>query len=196
MPSSMYERHLVLYLTVAVLLIPASVMGQSPAGRGQIIGLVFGYATQQKSIRLPRGENGLGAGVSLGAVVSRPHQPELHLQGAFLMFTSVGVPCQNIVPSASCRPRRELHALGTLRAALTWPFRASQTDWYAGFGLGGYFPMDEQRVFPVLAGGLDLTLGIRGLTGSKRLFLETRLAYLRGKRLYGGALSLVTGIAL
>jgi hypothetical protein len=185
---------LILSVAAALLTVPTVVTGQQSAD-GQIAVVVFGYATQREGIRRPGGEQGLGAGTTVGILLSRPDRPRLQLETGLLVVSSIVVPCQTLVPSDMCGPRRELHGVGTLRGALLWPLRWATPEWYAGFGIGGYFPMDQQRILPGLAGGLDLTLGVRELTTSSRLFIETRITYVAGQSLHGGALYLLSGLA-
>ena len=162
--------------------------------RGQLAGVVFGYATQWERPSHPPREQGLGGGVSLGVVFSRPHQPELHVQGALLMVSDVEGGCWSEFPVPGCEPGRVFHPVTALRGALTWPFGSRRAEWSAGFGITAYFPMDDEPIFPNFAAGPDLTISRRGLAGSARLFVEARVSYLKGNASHGGALFLQTGI--
>lgn len=193
-PEVVHARHLIICLALAALPLPAPAAGQSQSVRGQLAGVVFGYATQWERSSHPPVEHGLGPGISLRAVFSRPHQPELHVESALLFVSRVEGGCFDVPPIGACKPRRVFHPIGMLRGALTWPLRPDHATWYLGFGIGGYFPIDEQRVLPDFAAGPDLTLSRRGLTSPTQLFVEARISYLTGKAVHGGALLLLSGI--
>jgi hypothetical protein len=173
---------------ICLLVVPLPLMAQAPAWRGEVAGVVAGYVTEQP---------GIAAGMTLAAIAVRrdiPDHPELHLETGFLLF-NVSVPCPWSFMPSPCRSSRSVHALGTLRAAFIWASATEPSAWYAGFGVGGYFPIDEQDTFSGPTGGVDLTGGFRGLTASRRVFVEGRLIGLMAPRRGGGALSVRTGLA-
>jgi hypothetical protein len=157
--------------------------------RGQLAGVVFGYATQRERSSHPPTKHGLGLGISLRAVFSRPHHPEFHVENALLFVSRVEGGCWDVPPIGACKPGRVFHPIEMLRGALTWPLGPEHATWYLGF-----FPIDEQPMLPNLAAGPDLTLSRRGLTSPTRLLVEARISYLTGKAVHGGALFLLSGI--